>query len=87
MSTKSRTSHMRCAPGYRHNGIIVLIVGEPNRYDVSYLSHRIKALLIISCGIALLFIACRDSDCATAYCILRVINYRGVMQTHECTKT
>ena len=35
MSTEFRTSHMRCAPGYRHNDITVLIIGKANTPIVS----------------------------------------------------
>ena len=30
--TEFRASHMRCAPGYRHNDITGLIIGKPNKY-------------------------------------------------------
>ena len=33
MLTKFRASHMRCALGYRHNDITVLIIGKPNKDD------------------------------------------------------
>ena len=28
-----RASHLRCAPGYRHNDITVLIIGKPDKYQ------------------------------------------------------
>ena len=33
MSTKFRASHMRCAPGYHHYDITVLIIGKPNSHE------------------------------------------------------
>ena len=37
--TEFRASHMRCAPGYRHNDITGLIIGKPN-------TNRTKNIII-----------------------------------------